>query len=452
MGLKRLILQGESETLEFKSSLQLKDEIGKSVSSFLNSKGGVVLVGISDKREIKGVQVGKRTLVDLAEYVKRHTDPQVFPEMKIITIDNKKIILIKVKESGEKPVFFKNYAYKRVGDTNQKISASEIRKLAKEIPEKVYWDEQICEGASLEDIDKDKIEWFLKKAKFERRLDITSAISFREALGRLNLVKNSGLTNAAILLFGKNPQKFFLQAEIRCARFKGTEPLEFIDMKVLGGNIIDQREDTLEFVKEHIKLHAEIKGTERVERWEYPIAAVREAVTNAVCHRDYEVSSNTQVRIFDDRVEIWGCGPLPKPLTVKDLRKRHDSVLRNPLIGKCFFLIKYIEQWGTGTNRIIKECLNHGLPEPLFEELSGSLVVSFRKIYALEMLEELGLNERQIEAVECIKKQGNITNKGYQSLRPGVSRETLRKDLNDLIVKKIIVRRGQNKGVYYEFV
>jgi len=101
--------------------------------------------------------------------------------------------------------------------------------------------------------------------------------------------------------------------------------LEFIDMKVFGGNIIAQREDALEFVKEHIKLHAEIKETERVERWEYPIEALREAITNAICHRNYKISSNVQIRIFDDRVEVWSCGSLPKPLTIEDLKKKHDK-------------------------------------------------------------------------------------------------------------------------------
>ena len=143
-------------------------------------------------------------------------------------------------------------------------------------------------------------------------------------------------------MFGKNPQKIFLQAETRCARFKGIEPLEFIDMKVFGRNILDQRDDVVEFIKEHIKLHAKIVEMERAEKWEYPIEAIREAVTNALCHRDYQISSNVQVRIFDDRIEVWGCGPLPKPLTIEDLKKKHDSVLRNPLIGRNFFLIKFI--------------------------------------------------------------------------------------------------------------
>ena len=252
------------------------------------------------------------------------------------------------------------------------------------------------------------------------------------------------------MLFGENPSRFFMQAETRCARFKGTKPLEFIDMKVFGGTIINQREDAVAFVKEHIKLHAIIIGTERVETWEYPIEAVREAITNAICHRDYEIASNVQVRIFDDRIEIWGVGPLPEPITVKDLRKKHDSVLRNPLLGEALFLIKFIEQWGTGTNRIIEECLNHGLPEPLFEEISGSLVVTFRKTkLTKEYLEDLDLNKRQVEIINYLKEHKRITSKEYAN-HFKITDRTARNDLKELIDKNIIERKGvSDKTTYY---
>ena len=182
--------------------------------------------------------------------------------------------------------------------SNQKLGYEEIRNIALETP-KVYWNERICERASLEDIDEEKVRWFLRRARYERRLELDPETPFREALDKLELLREGKPTNAAILLFGRKPQRFFIQSETRCARFKGAKPLEFIDMKVFGGNIIDQREDAVEFVKEHIKLHAKIVGMERVERWEYPIDAIREAITNAICHRDYEISANVQVRIFD---------------------------------------------------------------------------------------------------------------------------------------------------------
>ncbi|PIR05604.1 hypothetical protein COV56_01960, partial [Candidatus Kuenenbacteria bacterium CG11_big_fil_rev_8_21_14_0_20_37_9] len=207
-------------------------------------------------------------------------------------------------------------------------------------------------------------------------------------------------------------------------------------MKVFGRNILDQRDDVVEFIKEHIKLHAKIVEMERAEKWEYPIEAIREAVTNALCHRDYQISSNVQVRIFDDRIEVWGCGPLPKPLTIDDLKKKHDSVLRNPLIGRNFFLIKFIEQWGTGTNRIIEECLKHGLPEPLFEEITENLVITFRK-YKISEEEMQKLNERQKKAMEYLKIHKKITRSEYVKLTNSAERTAFR-DIEELYKSKII--------------
>ena len=334
-----------------------------------------------------------------------------------------------------------------LGKTNQRISASKIRELAKQERIKLHWDERICQRATLEDVDKEKVKWFLKRAQYKRRLDISPDISIREALERLELTRNGRITNAAVLLFCKKPQRFFLQAETRCGRFKGTKPLKFIDMKVFGGNIINQREDAVEFVKEHIRLQAEIVGTERSETWEYPLEAIRESITNAICHRDYEFSSNVQIRIFDDRVEIWGCGSLPEPLTVEALKGEHKSILRNRLIGKCFFLIKFIEQWGTGTNRIISSCLRHGLPVPLFRELSGGLVVTLRKYHITEEILK-ALSERQKKIVEYLREHEKINRKECMTLL-STSKDTAYRDLSELKRKGIITRVGQGKNIYY---
>jgi len=447
---EELIEEGESQNIEFKNSLSLKREIGETVSAFSNAHGGTILIGISDFGDVTGVEVGKRTLEELANYLKINTDPRIYPELNLCQISDKDIIEVKIKENDEKPVFFKSHAFKRVGKTNQRISTSEIRKLAQEERKRLCFDERICEEASLDDIDELKVRKFLKVAKYERRLELNTDISVKEALEKLGLLRDGKLTNATILLFGKNPQKNFLLAETRCARFKGTEPLEFIDMKVFGGGIMDQREDALEFVKEHIKLHAKIVGTERVEKWEYPIEAIREAITNAICHGDYETKSNVQVRIFDDRIEVWGCGFLPEPLTVEDLKKEHRSILRNPLIGKCFFLIKFIEEWGTGTNRIITECLDYGLPEPLFEEVSGSIVVTLKK-YKISDEDLEKLSERQKKAVEYMKKRRTISRTQYSKLT-NCSERTASRDLEGLLRHNIIVRKGSGKKSYYELV
>lgn len=448
--LKELIEGGESGKVEFKKSLNLSESIGKTISSFSNASGGTIVIGVTDSGNIKGVDIGKNTLEKLANRIKHHTDPKIFPNITTEKIDNKDVVIIELNESFEKPVFYRKKAYKRVGKSTHKLNSSEIRNLAKNSGEKVYWDKQICKDASLKDINEEKVREFLKTAKQKRALGINPETPTKEALSRLDVLKEEKPTNACVLLFGKNPQRFFLQAETRCARFKGTKPITFIDMKVFDGDLIEQRDDSIEFVKKHIKLEAEIKGTERVEKWEYPIEAIREAITNAICHRDYKIASNVQVRIFDDRLEVWGCGPLPEPLTVEDLKKDHRSVLRNPRIGKCFFLAKFIEEWGTGTNRIIEKCVDSGLPDPLFEEITGSLVVTFRK-YPIdeEMLEDL--NRRQKEAIKYLKEHKSIKSGDLQEIFPEVSRETLRKDLKDLTERGVIKKTGAKRGTEYTF-
>ena len=441
----------EREHVELKSSLSLMNEIIQAISAFSNTKGGRVIIGVDDSEKVLGVEIGKGTIENLANTIGQNTEPKVQPTIKVETIDNKKIIIIEVKESLDKLVLAFGRPFKRVGKSSPRMSKDEYERLILEKHrEKLYFDSQICKGATLEDINTSKLKIFLEKVRFERKLEISPNVSVKEVLEKLNLMKDGSLTNAAIFLFGKNPQKFFLQAETRCARFKGNKPLEFIDMKVFGGNIIEQREDALEFVKEHIKLRAEIKGTERIEKWEYPIEALRESITNAICHRDYKISGNVQIRIFDDRIEIWGCGPLPEPLTPTDLRREHKSILRNPLIGRSFFLIKFIEEWGTGTNRMIEACLKEGLPEPIFEEASGNFLVVFRKYHiSEETLEEL--NERQKKIVDYLRGHKKINRKICMELL-GTSKDTAIRELSSLQVKGIIERAGKGKNVYYHLV
>jgi len=212
MDIKELIERGETQSLEFKESLRLKDEIGETVSAFSNSDGGTVIVGVSNSGRVHGVDIGKNTLEELANYIKRNTDPQIFPSVKIREIGGKNIVMVEVTESAEKPVFFKNHGYKRVGKTNQMISSSELRKLAKESGEKIYWDERVCEDASLEDVNKEKVEWFLKTRFTKRKVAIPSQMRFEEVLMNLGGAKRIDgevkPTKAGILFFCRYPQRF----------------------------------------------------------------------------------------------------------------------------------------------------------------------------------------------------------------------------------------------------
>ncbi len=443
--LSRLIKRGESQSLEFK--LKPDEDLGKTICSFANTNGGIILIGISDDKEIMGCS-GKQEqrIANTAHSCKS----SVYPEIRESNLNGKNIFMINVKKSSQIHSF-KNIAYKRVGSHNKPLSPEEVIEFAKSSG-RIRWDEQICRGASLQDIDEEKVRWFLKRAVYERRLDIGQKIPMNEILKRFGLINKVKPTNAAILMFSKEPQRFFLQAETRCARFKGTEPVKpFVDMKVIQGTLYEQIDGTEKFILNNIKKAAwiELGKIERQEEWEYPLNALREAVTNAICHRDYNSNANVQIRIFDDRMEIWNPGKLPEGLTIEKLKKKHESKPQNPLIAKLFFMIKYIEQWGTGTNKMIQETIKHGLPEPEFEDTGNSFIVTLRKSKLTgEYLEKLELNERQKKALDYIKERGRITRKEYVKIS-GISLRMANMDLKDLEGKKLIKRTGSGRSAHY---
>jgi len=453
MGISKLLSQKESRTLEFKESLRMKEEICAAVSGFSNASGGTVLVGVTDSGVVLGLDVGKKTTVDLAEYIKKNTDPGIFPDIRVHGVDGGKIISVVVRESHDKPVFFRRRAYKRVGDTTQGINSSEIRALAKESGPKVYWDGQVCEGAVLSDIDDEKVKSFVKEAKKQRNLNLPDTLSASETLMRLKLQKDEKPTNASVLMFAKRSADFFLQSETKCIRFKGTDVTgPMIDFKVMNEDIITQLKKIEDFIFDHIPMAAWIEDgkLQRQEKWLYPPKAIREALANALAHRDYETTSKVQVRIFDDRMEIWNPGRLPKGWGVEKLKAEHESEPFNPSIARQFFRIKYIEDVGSGTNKIVKWCKEWGLPEPDFKFTGSSIVVIFRKSRLTEeFLMEAGLNERQNEAIKYIKEHKKITSHTYAALFK-ITDRMARNDLNVLINKKIIEKRGlSDKTTHY---
>ena len=445
----QLIEKGESEIVEFKISTAQLDKSLKSVCGFLNHKGGVVYFGIY-KNKIVGQDVSDQTLKSISQKVRQKIKPEISPEIRVLEIGEKKIVEVEITKGTNKPYYLDGIAYKRIGSENTVVTPEELERIILN-KRKRHFDAEICEGADPEDIDDETVRWFLRRVKYERNFNVDPETSVEEVLDRLDLIKNGKLTNAAILLFGTKPQKFFLQAEVRCARFKGTKPVKpFMDMKVFGGSIIDQVSKSLGFVLEHIPMEVYLAGKpEREERYEYPPDAIREAITNAICHRDYETSSNVQIRIFDNRIEVWGCGSLPEPLTPEDLKKDHRSIPRNPLIAKSFFLLKYIEQWGTGTNDMIDMCLDWGLPEPLFEYVTGDLVVTFGKSRLTDdFLEESELNERQKKAVGYVKENKEISNEIYREIN-NIGKVVAAKELNELVDKTIFKTVGQARATKY---
>ena len=440
--LKELIKKGESQELDFKRT---PENIGKDICGFANTNDGIILVGVSDKGDVIGTTDKKEEDVANTVY---SLDKPVYPEIEKVKVDNKLVLVVKVRKSFELHTY-KGYGYRRVGSTNKPMALEELVKKARELGI-VKFDSQVCNGATLEDIDKKKLNWFLSEAKHKRGLEIPENTSVKEALMRLNLSRDGKITNAAILLFGKNPQNFFLQCEVKCIRFKGTDVTgRMIDMKIISDNILDQLKKAEDFIFEHIPLAAWIEDMklQRQEKWQYPPKVIREALANAIAHRDYTSVSKVQIRMFDDRIEFWNPGLLPEEITTVDLRKKHKSIPRNPLIARHFFWVKYCEEVGTGTNRMIKRCIGWGIPEPDFEQITGDFVLTVaRSKLTDELLERL--NDRQKNLLEYLKEHNKITKQEYMKLT-GISKTHAFRDINNLVENNIIKMEGSGRSVHY---
>ena len=245
--LKQLIQQGESQTLEFK--LRPSKEIGKTICAFANTNDGIILVGVSDSKDTVGTSLKMESQIANIAHSCR---PSIFPEIKALVVNGNTIFVVIVKKTVSIHSY-KNIAYKRVGSHDQPISPEKLIELAKRT-ERLGFDDQVCQRATLEDICEEKVRWFLQKAKNERNLDVESHIPLEEALEKLGLTVDGKLTNAAVLMFGENPQRYFVQSEVRCARFKGTKAVKpFIDMKVIVGTVYEQIDQAEKFALFNIK-------------------------------------------------------------------------------------------------------------------------------------------------------------------------------------------------------
>jgi predicted HTH transcriptional regulator len=231
-----------------------------------------------------------------------------------------------------------------------------------------------CRGATLTDLDPERIAWFLREARRARGFPLSENATPEELLAHLNLFDDRQLTHAAVLLFGRQPQRFLMSSEVKCAHFHGTEVAKPIpSYQVYKGTVFELVDQAVDFVLSKIALAVGTRdeSTQAPVAYELPAAVVREAIVNAVAHRDYTSHGSVQVMLFSDRLEVWNPGRLPTSLTLQQLREPHGSVPRNPLIAEPLYLTKYIERMGTGTRDMIRLCRAAGLPEPDFEVRDG---------------------------------------------------------------------------------
>ena len=317
------------------------------------------------------------------------------------------------------------------------------------------FDTSACDGASLKDISRKRIDWFLASARRERGFPLKANTETKALLTHLNLLDDGKPTNAAVLLFGSKPQRFHRTAETKCVHCHGTEYRRpFASQQIYAGDLFEQADQARDFVLAKINRAVGTRATSITApaTYELPPDAVGEAIVNAIAHRDYHSNASVEVRLFADRLEVWNPGAMPGTLTLGDLRDAHPSVPNNPLIAESLYLTRYIEKAGSGTQRMIELCLEAQLPEPDFELRAGSFVITlWRDWLTDEVLAELALNERQMKALPVIRQQRHLTNSEYQTIT-GATRPTAKRDLEYLVKKGVVAPKGSGRGAHYEFL
>ena len=433
-GIIELIKMGEGQTIEFKVSLAETREIIKTVCAFANTKGGVIIVGVGDKGVIKGVSVGRRTIEDLVLKIANSTEPRIFPEVQDMEVGKKNLIIIKVSERRDKPIFAFGVAYKRVGKNNLKMDRDEVLELLRRFGEINFEDQAICD---IDEIDEEALESFIEKAMKRRKI---RSIGVSSLLDNLGMIKDNKLTVAALLCFGRNPQKHLPYAILKVGKFIGGK---IIYEKEIRGNLIEQIERGYAEVLGIIRKRIVGINLRREEAFEYPPEAIRELIVNAVAHRDYSSRSPVYIKIFEDIIEFENPGRLLE-LSIDDLKKPHRSVLRNPKIAEALYHLGYVEKWGTGTLMVMKSCLENGNGEPVFES-NGVFRVK------ISSSERFQANEIEKEILRYLRDRGIVTRKELEKYL-GVKESTVRKYLRKLRMKGLIARVGEGKNTKYRLV
>lgn len=453
MNIQQLVDRGESETLEFKEKFD--ERAIESAVAFANTNGGIVLIGVSDNGRINGIKTGKESLKNWANQMSQSTEPRLIPEIKDYELDTKEfgrktIVAIRIREFPIKPVSLKGRCFKRVGNSNRLMPAQEIAQMHLDSTG-MSWDKLPARGASANDIDIEKVKRYIKKANDTGRRKIDASEEPMQILEKLELLHEGMPSWAAILLFRKDAQRFISQAAIHCGRFR--EESIVIDDRLIEGTILEQIEEAMDFIRKNINVRFVMTGRpEREQVWDYPLEALREALINAVCHRDYTVSSNIEVRIYDDSLIIWSPGSLPSGITLEELYIPHSSKLRNKGIAGVLYDMELIEQWGSGIGKMRETCLSAGLTEPVLEEYQGFRVIFKKDISTQGHNQGIDLNARQVKTLMYVKEHGRITNKEYQELT-GMSKPTATMDLKSMVKNNILKKIGTTgRGTEYILV
>lgn len=406
----------EKQNIEWKESW--RDEYLKWICGFANAQGGKIYIGKNDKGKVVGIDNAKRLMDDLPNKIV--TNLGIICDINLLEEAGNQFIEI-IVESYPNPVNYKGQYHYRSGSTKQELKGAALDKFLLQRHGKT-WDSVPFPKISVSDLDENAFHIFRRKAKNSGRVDSDvlndSNISLLE---NLDLMEDDYLTRAGILLFHPKPDKFFTGSFIKIGFFTTDDDLRFQDE--IHGNVFEQIEKTLDLLKtKYLKAEIRYEGASRIEEFPFPPPAFREALLNAIAHKDYSSTTPIQISVYENKMIIWNQGHLPENWTVDKLTVKHPSVPYNPKISNALFRSGYIEAWGRGTINMINECIKRNIPLPSYKYDFSGFIVEFisDKDKTIETID--GANKGVSDGVKAIINKG-VSDGVIDGISDGVKEE-----------------------------
>lgn len=460
--LKLLIKEGEGLLVEFKE--KYTPRIDRDIVAFSNTKGGVISLGVSDDGKVVGQKLSNKLKAEINDLARKCEPPITIK--KISQVD--KVVVIEIDEGDEKPYSCSEGYFRRLDATTQKMEQREVRTLFRET-DTVSFEDLSYKGLGLNDISLKKVKSFLHEANTSFKVNKTNLPPFLTSLG---VYEKGKIKNAGALMFASKVGKFLPHAESILGAFKGTDKMNIYDRHDVKDDLLTQFNEAVNFLKKHLNVRSEIRFVNRFDIYELPLDALREAVVNAIVHRDYAVKGTSiYVRIYDNRVEIENPGGLPEGITKRDFGK--SSVRRNPIIADLFHRMGKVERMGSGIDRMRDLMREAGLKEPVFAMDTFFRVIFYRDPHFSLKAEggvekggrrvggEVGkivgekvgvrITNNQAKIMEAMQKDPYISANKLSEV-VGISQRKIESNIAKLKEKGLIKRIGPAKGGQWEIL
>lgn len=456
---KRMLAAGPSTRVAFLPAKTSRQNLAETLAAMANAEGGVLLLGVS----AKGAPQPDADLAALRELLMEASllpdPPIILPGPQTVQVDGATLLAVYVPEGLPHVYNVRGLYLTRAGHQNRPLTTAELRQLLLDRSESGF-ESQPVEEATLEDLDTTRVSRYFDQLGLPPDEDMVEALLSRGCITRRGAdglpLEQPLPTVAGILLFGRNPQRFLRSAEIICVRYAGKSMGDEFVRQDIGGVLAEQARQAEAFVIANMRRGMRIRGMAREEITEYPLPVVREAIVNAIAHRDYSIrGEGIRLLMFSDRLEVYSPGRLPGHVTVENIKDERYS--RNAAIVAVLTDLGYIERLGYGIDRMIAAMEEAGLPPPEFEETAAGFRVTLRsageELVSAQPQKQRWphafLNERQEAALAFVQQHGRITNSDLQALAPDVHPETIRRDLADLVDKNLLIRIGSKRATYY---